>query len=72
MDRTTLLFASIIGLLFLVPSASFCEDAQVSGEVTGAARLTDHTGNKAKLYEYDDDRDGVYGGFRLHGEKDGN
>jgi hypothetical protein len=72
MDRKTLLLASIIGLLFLVPSASFCEDAQVSGEVTGAARLTDHTGNKAKLYEYDDDRDGVYGGFRLHGEKDGN
>ena len=71
MDRTTLLLASIIGLLFLVPSASFCEDDQVSGEVTGTARLTDHTGNKAKLYEYDDDRDGVYGGFRLHGEKDG-
>ena len=71
MVRTTLLLVSIVSLLLLVPCASFCEDGQVSGEVTGTARLTDHTGNKAKLYEYDDDRDGVYGGFRLHGEKDG-
>jgi len=71
MNRTTLLLTSIVGLLLLAPSASFGDDGPVSGDVTAAARLTDHTGNRAKLYEYDDDRDGVYGGFRLHGEKDG-
>jgi MtrB/PioB family decaheme-associated outer membrane protein len=70
MVRTTLLLL-IIGALSLVPSVSFCEDGQVSGEITATARLSDHAGNKAKLYEYYDDRDGVYGGFRLHGEKDG-
>jgi MtrB/PioB family decaheme-associated outer membrane protein len=72
MAQTALLFVLILGLIILSPRASFCEDGQVSGEVSGTARVTEMTGNKAKLYEYSDDRDGVYGGFRLHGEKDGN
>jgi MtrB/PioB family decaheme-associated outer membrane protein len=72
MAQIALLCVLMLGLLILSPCTSFCEDGQVSGEVSATARVTENTGNKAKLYEYSDDRDGVYGGFRLHGEKDGN